>query len=155
MSNRNRNNSNNNGVLNEESAQTRKIKNYQAFITIAYKEPPIQELNVRARSITEATAKALELGKQFIQADIVNAQQEIMFQLVERYKETNELDKETLLEFAKAQPNQDDFDINGIVVAEKEAVTIHAHAEDELANKMHEDIQSFLREVDDTKKEEE
>lgn len=154
MSNRNRNNSNQNGILNEESTQTRKIKNYQAFITIAYKEPPIQEVNVRARSLAEATAKALELGKQFIQADIVNAQQDIVFQLVEKYKETGELDKATLMEFAKSQPNQDDFDINGLVIAEKEAVTVHAHSEDELANKMHDDIQSFLREVD-TKKEEE
>jgi hypothetical protein len=140
---RERNSQGESGAINEGTTNPRKIKEYQAHITIGYKQPPVQEVTIKARSFAEATSKALELGRQFIQADVLNSFGDMGEQIVE------ELNKGNVKKASEIYRNHgiqhDDFDIDGIVITRKDIMETKVLAEDEVAKKMHTDIENFLQ----------
>lgn len=140
---RERNSQGEGGAINESTTNPRKIKEYQAHITIGYKQPPVQEVTIKARSFAEATSKALELGRQFIQADVLNSFGDMGEQIVE------ELNKGNVKKASEIYRNHgiqhDDFDIDGIVITRKDIMETKVLAEDEVAKKMHTDIENFLQ----------
>ena len=46
---RERNSQDEGGAINESTTNPRKIKEYQAHITIGYKQPTVQEVTIKAR----------------------------------------------------------------------------------------------------------
>lgn len=140
---RERNSQDEGGAINESTTNPRKIKEYQAHITIGYKQPPVQEVTIKARSFAEATTKALELGRNYIQADILNSFGEMGEQIVDELNKGN-VEKASSI-FSGHGIQHDDFDIDGIVVTRKDHVQTKVLAEDEVAEKMHNDIENFLQ----------
>lgn len=140
---RERNSQGEGDAINESTTNPRKIKEYQAHITIGYKQPPVQEVTIKARSFAEATTKALELGRNYIQADILNSFGDMGEQIVE------ELNKGNVKKASEIYRNHgiqhDDFDIDGIVITRKDIMETKVLAEDEVAKKMHTDIENFLQ----------
>lgn len=140
---RERNSQSEDGAVNESTTNPRKIKEYQAHITIGYKQPPVQEVTIKARSFAEATTKALELGRNYIQADILNSFGEMGEQIADELNKGN-VEKANSI-FSGHGIQHDDFDIDGIVVTRKDLVQTKVLAEDEVAEKMHNDIENFLQ----------
>ena len=130
---RERNSQNEGGAINESTTNPRKVKVYQAHITIGYKMPPVQEITIKARSFAEATTKALELGRNFIQADILNSFGDLGEKIAEELNKGN-VEKASAI-FNNHGIQHDDFDI----------VQTRVLAEDDVAEKMHNDIENFLQ----------
>lgn len=141
---RERNVSRDDGVMNESSSP-RKVKEYQAHITIGYKQPPVMELSIKAKSFGEATIRALEMGRQFIQADILNAFSDGMADMVKAVS-NGDLEKAEKM-YKQMMVNHDDFDIDGLIVTEKNIVQTKVIAEDEANEKMHTEMTAFLKNV--------
>jgi len=140
---RERNSQGESGAINESTTNPRKIKEYQAHITIGYKMPPVQEVTIKARSFAEATSKAIELGRNFIQADILNSFGDMGEKIADELNKGN-VEKASAI-FNNHGIQHDDFDIDGIVVTRKDLVQTKVLAEDEVAEKMHNDIENFLQ----------
>ena len=143
---RERNTQGDNGAINESTTNPRKLKEYQAHITIGYKEPPVQEIVITAKSFAEATTKALELGRNFIQADILNSFGDMGVKIAQLIKEGKVKEAERV--FEKHGIQHDDFDIDGLVITRKDVMQTKVLAEDEVAKKMHNDIETFLQDIE-------
>ena len=143
---RERNTQGDNGAINESTTNPRKLKEYQAHITIGYKEPPVQEIVIKAKSFAEATTKALELGRNFIQADILNSFGDMGVKIAQLIKEGKVKEAERVFEQHGIQ--HDDFDIDGLVITRKDIMQTKVLAEDEVAKKMHNDIETFLQDIE-------
>ena len=143
---RERNSQGEGGAMNESTINPRKIKEYQAHITIGYKMPPVQEITIKARSFAEATTKALELGRNFIQADILNSFGDMGVKIAQLIKEGKFKEAERV--FEKHGIQHDDFDIDGLVITRKDIMQTKVLAEDEVAKKMHNDIETFLQDIE-------
>ena len=133
------------GAINEGTTNPRKMKEYQAHITIAYKQPPVQEIVIKAKSFAEATSKALELGRNFIQADILNSFGEMGTEIAKLVSEGKFKEAEKVFELHGI--THDDFDIDGLVITEKNVMQTKVLAEDEVAKKMHNDIENYLQDI--------
>ena len=133
------------GAMNEGTTNPRKMKEYQAHITIAYKQPPVQEIVIKAKSFAEATSKALELGRNFIQADILNSFGEMGKEIARLVNEGKLEEAEKVFETHGVE--HDDFDIDGLVITEKNVMQTKVLAEDEDAKKMHNDIENYLQDI--------
>ena len=142
---RERNTQGDNGAMNESTINPRKLKEYQAHITIGYKEPPVQEIVIKAKSFAEATTKALELGRNFIQADILNSFGEMGKEIARLVNEGKLEEAEKVFETHGIE--HDDFDIDGLVITEKNVMQTKVLAEDEVAKKMHNDIENYLQDI--------
>ncbi len=143
---RERNTQGDNGAINESTTNPRKLKEYQAHITIGYKEPPVQEIVIKAKSFAEATTKALELGRNFIQADILNSFGEMGKKIAQLMNEGKFKEAERVFEQHGIQ--HDDFDIDGLVITRKDVMQTKVLAEDEVAKKMHNDIENYLQDIE-------
>ena len=147
---RERNSKGNDNTLHERG---RKKTKYTAQIMIGYKEPPVMQIDINARSLAEATTRAIELGRQHIQADILNANHDDLYKILKHKQEGGELTDEFMKTLQMPKVSHDDFDIDGIIVNRADTVQTKVMSEKEVNNNLHTGITEFLKE--NSKQEEE
>ena len=147
---RERNSKGKNNSLHERG---RKKAIYTAQIMIGYKEPPVMQIDINARSMAEATTRAIELGRQHIQADILNSNHDDLRKILKHYSEGGELTDEFKESLTMPTVTHDDFDIDGIIVNRADKVQTKVMSEREVNNNLHTGITEFLKENSDKEEE--
>lgn len=107
-------------------------------------EPPMFEAQVKARTIEEATTRALVQGRNFNQAAIVNKLNELSLGVIKNIREHGSISEEEYNNFVKANPTHEDFEIDGIIVTNAKKVNSNVMTEQQMSNDIHEGFAKLL-----------
>lgn len=116
-------------------------------------EPPMFEAQIRARTIEEATSRALVQGRNFNQAAIVNRLNELSLGVIKSIEETGSISKEEYDKFMQANPTHEDFEIDGIIVTNAKKVNSNVMTEQQMSNDIHDGFVALLSQQAKTEEE--
>jgi len=115
--------------------------------------PAMFEAQIKARTIEEATARALAQGRNFNQAAIVNKLNELSAGIIQSLTDNGSITKEEYKAFMSANPTHEDFELDGVIVTNAKKVNSNVMTEQDLSDDIHKGFVQLLQQ--ETKTEEE
>lgn len=130
------------GILDEISS----MKKYQVTIFSASHTPPTFECIVKARSVEEASARAVVQGRNFMQAAVINNMQEAMLDVIKTIRETGSMSEEQYEHMVHVTPNSPKaFEIDGIMVMDMDRVRGKVMSEHDMQDEMFSGLTDMLK----------
>lgn len=129
------------------------MKTYEVTLFNHRYEPPTYKCQVRARTIEEATARAMVQGRNFNQAQIVNHLQDACMDVIKSIHEDGHITEQQYKAVVSATPTHEDFEIDGVLVTNIANVRGVVASEREMTDNIADGFEQLLK--DEAKKEEE
>ena len=129
------------------------MKTYEVTLFNHRYEPPTYKCQVRARTIEEATARAMVQGRNFNQAQIVNHLQDACMDVIKSIHDDGHISEQQYKSVVNATPTHEDFDIDGVLVTNIANVRGVVASEREMTENIADGFEQMLKE--EAKKEEE
>ena len=128
-------------------------KTYEVTLFNHRYEPPTYKCQVRARTIEEATARAMVQGRNFNQAQIINHMQDACMEVIKSIHDDGHITEQQYKEVVRATPSHEDFEIDGVLVTNIANVRGVVASEREMTENIADGFEQMLK--DEAKKEEE
>ena len=129
------------------------MKTYEVTLFNHRYEPPTYKCQVRARTIEEATARAMVQGRNFNQAQIVNHLQDACMDVIKSIHEDGHITEQQYKSVVNVTPTHEDFEIDGVLVTNIANVRGVVASEREMTENIADGFEQMLKE--EAKKEEE
>lgn len=129
------------------------MKTYEVTLFNHRYEPPTYKCQVRARTIEEATARAMVQGRNFNQAQIVNHLQDAVMDVIKSIHDDGHITEQQYKAVVNATPTHEDFEIDGVLVTNIANVRGVVASEREMTDNIADGFEQLLK--DEAKKEEE
>lgn len=129
------------------------MKTYEVTLFNHRYEPPTYRCQVRARTIEEATARAMVQGRNFNQAQIINHMQDACMDVIKSIHEDGHITEQQYKAVVSATPTHEDFEIDGVLVTNIANVRGVVASEREMTDNIAEGFEQMLKA--EAKKEEE
>ena len=142
-----------NGSKEQPMEEHSEMKTYEVTLFNHRYEPPTYKCQVRARTIEEATARAMVQGRNFNQAQIINHLQDAVMEVIKSIHDDGHITEQQYKEVVQATPTHEDFEIDGVLVTNIANVRGVVASEREMTENIAEGFEQMLK--DEAKKEEE